>query len=116
MVDTDVFIAFTEFDLYHMILLLPHSVVLAIAPNHLQFVYLNAVAESASLLYLPVFNASSPIPLECKQKDGLEDMDCIHLLQTSPIEINYGQLHNYMRIAATHVQIKKYRAPLGKQQ
>ena len=114
MVDTDVFIAFTEYDLYHMILLLPHSVVLAIAPNHLQFASLNAMAESASLLYLPVFNASSPLPYECEQK-GLEDVDCVHILQTSPTQMNYGQIHNYMRVAAIHVQIKKYRTALGKQ-
>lgn len=114
MTDTDVFIAFTEHDLYHMIFLLPHSVVLAIAPNHLQFRSLNVLAESASLFYLPVFNASSPLPYECEQK-GFGDADCIQRLQTSPICLNYGQIHNYMRVAAIHVQIKKYRATLGKQ-
>lgn len=72
------------------------------------------MAESASLLYLPVFNASSPLPYECEQK-GLEDVDCVHILQTSPIQMNYGQIHNYMRVAAIHVQIKKYRTALGKQ-
>ena len=60
MVDTDVLIATRESDLYHMLLLLPNSVVIAFESNHLHYPRINVLAEVASLYYLPVVNTTSP--------------------------------------------------------
>ena len=118
MVDTDVLIAMRPCDLSHMLLLLPQSVVIAYAPNHLRHTYLHHLAEVASLFYLPVFNTTSSLPVQCtsQQERGLFQYgeECIQQLERLPITIQFGQIHNLMRVASTHVHIKKYKTMGGR--
>lgn len=117
MVDTDVLIATQASDLSHMLLLLPHSVVISYAPNHLHRRYHNVLAEVARLYYLPVFNATTPFPEACTEEEVVDNknvpfqygVECSQQLEKQPIVLHFGQLHNYMRLASTHVHIKKYR-------
>jgi len=118
MVDTDVLIAMRSCDLSHMLLLLPQSVVIAYAPNHLRHTYFHHLAEVANLFYLPVFNTSTPLPDQCtpQQERNLfqYNKECVQQLEQLPITIQFGQIHNLMRIASTHVHIKKYKMISGR--
>ena len=54
MVDTDVLIATRESDLYHMLLLLPNSVVIAFESNHLHYPRLNVLRKSLLCTIFPL--------------------------------------------------------------
>ncbi|KAM7454797.1 hypothetical protein BLSTO_04444 [Blastocystis sp. subtype 1] len=106
MMDTDVLISVVGRDLYHMILLLPGSAVIAYSQPYVHDYSFQALAEVAGLQYYPVFNSSVPLPATCR--DTMEATNCREALRKQSVFIHYGQLHNYMRIAAVHVQMKKY--------
>ena len=104
--DTDVLIATRERDLYHMLLLLPNSAVIAFESNHLHYPTLNVLAEVASLYYIPVVNTTSSLPRNCEKPFSAR---CVEELQSQPVHVQFGQLHNYMRLATTHVHVHKYK-------
>lgn len=90
MVDTDVLIATRESDLYHMLLLLPNSVVIAFESNHLHYPRLNVLAEVASLYYLPVVNTDIPLAARlqgavyCAVCRGATIAACSHSIWSTP--------------------------------
>ena len=106
MMDTDVLIGVACRDLYHMILLLPGSAVISYMQPHVHDFSYQALAEVAGLQYYPVFNLSVPVPFLCN--NAMESRECQQELRKQIVFIHYGQLHNYIRIAAVHVQMKKY--------
>ena len=111
MMDTDILIGVMCPDLYHMILLLPGSAVIAYSQPYIHDYAYQALAEVAGLQYYPVFNSTTTKPSAC-EKD-VSALVCQEQLRTQPVFVHFGQLHNYIRIAALHVKMQKGRSEMG---
>lgn len=111
MMDTDILISVVCPDLYHMILLLPGSAVIAYSQPFVHDYSYQALAEVAGLQYYPVFNSTTPKPSACE--GDAASLVCQEQLCMQPVFVHFGQLHNYIRIAALHVKMQKARSEMG---
>ena len=88
--DTDILVGVTASSLSYIIYLAPDSV--AIAYLQRQDRFYTALAEVSRVKFYPVYNNSAQV------------------------YIHFGQLHNYLRVAAAHIQIVKYHLSLQKRE